>query len=318
MQSKQKEQEQNTTQTVGPNTGKRATVTDSNVVPRLSNTERREVERRARITAVVLHETVREEGERELRRRPLALACSGLAAGLSMGFSLMSQGLLHTYLPAAPWTPLVDNLGYSVGFLIVVLGRQQLFTENTLTAILPLLAHFNLPTFMRVVRLWAIVLVANLVGAYIFSAVIAHTDLFSPTIQHSFSVIAHHSLRGDFGLTVLRGIFAGWLIALMVWLLPASEGTKMHTIVLLTYLVSLGGLAHIIAGSVDVLYLVNTGAISWLTYFVGFMFPTLIGNIIGGTSLVAALNFAQVATETVGSEYSNATVVRGENGVQGR
>ncbi len=314
MQDIQKEQKKNATQKTIAENARHTSAEASSMVPKLSDTDRKEVERRARITAVVLHETVREEGERELRRRPLALACSGLAAGLSMGFSLMSQGLLHTYLPAAPWTPLIDNFGYSVGFLIVVLGRQQLFTENTLTAILPLLAHFNLSTCIRVARLWAIVLLANLVGAFIFAAVIAHTGLFPPAVQHSFSAIAHHSLHGGFGLTVLRGIFAGWLIALMVWLLPTAEGTKMHIIILLTYLVSLGSLAHIIAGSVDVFYLVNTGSVSWLTYFVGFMFPTLIGNIIGGTSLVAALNFAQVATETSGSTYSNFAPERQETG----
>src|SRR5947209_8352377 len=137
-------------------------------VRQLSSDERKEVARRANISVVVVHETVREEGERELRRSPAALAWSGLAAGLSMGFSLVTQGLLHAYLPAAAWTPLVDNLGYSVGFLIVVLGRQQLFTENTVTAILPLLAHPNLSTFLRIVRLWAVVLLANLLGAFLF------------------------------------------------------------------------------------------------------------------------------------------------------
>ena len=83
----------------------------------------------------------------------------------------------------------------------------------------------------------------------------------------------------------------------MVWLLPASQSTRLHIIILITYLVALGGFAHIIAGSVDVLYLVNTGAVSWLTYLWGFMLPTLLGNIIGGVSLVAALNYAQVATK---------------------
>ncbi|MBV9690384.1 MAG: formate/nitrite transporter family protein [Ktedonobacteraceae bacterium] len=274
---------------------------NSNLVPQLNTTQKKEVEKSTRISALVLHETVREEGERELRRTPIALAWSGVAAGLSMGFSLVTQGLLHTFLPTASWSPLIDNLGYSVGFLIVVLGRQQLFTENTLTAMLPVLAHPNVPTFLRMLRLWVIVLAANLLGAFLFATVIAHTALFSPAIQQAFAEISHHSLQGGFALTVLRGIFAGWLIALMVWLLPASQGTKLHIIILLTYVVSLGGFAHIIAGSVDVLYLASTGAISWLTYFVGFMLPTLIGNIIGGTSLVAALNFAQVASdETVG------------------
>lgn len=264
----------------------------------LSRTERREVARRTNISVAVVHETVREEGNRELQRSPKALALSALAAGLSMGFSLVGQGLLHSYLPDVIWRPLIENLGYSLGFLIVVLGRQQLFTENTLRAILPLLAHRRKKTFFKVIRLWTIVLAANLVGACIFAFIIARTALFPPDIQHSLLVVAMHSLRGDFMLTVLRGIFAGWLIALMVWLLPASEGSRLHIVIIITYIVALGGFAHIIAGSVDVLYLVNINAASWGTYWLGFMLPTLIGNIIGGVSLVAVINFAQVAAET--------------------
>ncbi len=275
------------------------TSSSSNNVPELSSSERLEVAKRARISTLVLHETVREEGERELKRPSKALALSGLAAGLSMGFSLVFQGLLHAYLPAAPWRPLVDNLGYSVGFVIVVLGRQQLFTENTLTAMLPLFTHPDWHTFFKVARLWVVILVANLVGALLFATIIARTAIFPPDIQQAFTQVAQHSMRGDFGLTVLRGIFAGWLIALMVWLLPATEGTKLHIIIILTYLVALGSFSHIIAGSVDVLYLVNTGAVSWGGYFLSFMLPTLIGNIIGGVSLVAALNFGQVAADNI-------------------
>ena len=273
----------------------------SSNVPELTKGERREVARRTRLSAIVVHETVREEGERELQRHPGALAWSALAAGLSMGFSLVAQGLLHTYLRGASWSPIIDNFGYSLGFLIVVLGRQQLFTENTLTVILPMLARPNLRTLWRIVRLWTIVLGCNLIGALVFATIVAHTAIFPPDVQRSFAEISQRSLRGGFGLTILRGIFAGWLIALMVWLLPAAETTRLHIIIIITYLVALGGFAHIIAGSVDVLYLVNAGAISWLTYLVGFMLPTLIGNIIGGVSLVAALNFAQVASEKLGT-----------------
>jgi len=270
----------------------------SDSMPELDQDERGEVNKRKRISPAVIHETVREEGERELRRPPMALALSGLGAGLSMGFSLVTQSLLYAYLPAnASWHPLLDNFGYCMGFLIVVLGRQQLFTENTLTPILPLLAHPSWDKLWVVLRLWALVLATNLVGAFLFATTIAHTNLFPPEIHHAFVDIAHHALRGGFSLTVLRAIFAGWLIALMVWLLPASEGSKLHVIIILTYVISLGGFAHIIAGSVDVLYLVNIGSVSWLTYFVGFMLPTLIGNIVGGVSLVAVLNFAQVASE---------------------
>jgi formate-nitrite transporter family protein len=135
------------------------------LVPELNETERRQAAKRLSISAAVVHEVVRDEGERELTRHPSALAWSVLAAGLSIGFSLVGQGLFRAYLPAAPWRPLVASLGYTLGFLIVVLGRQQLFTENTVTAILPLLAHPNRVTILRVARLWGIVLAANLAGA---------------------------------------------------------------------------------------------------------------------------------------------------------
>lgn len=303
-----KRQETDTPDTAGTKTASPAEqgMPPSSLIPELNRRERQEAARRASLSVVVVHEAVREEGNRELQRPPMALAISGLAAGLSMGFSMLAEGLIHAYLPATVWRPLLENFGYSLGFLIVVLGRQQLFTENTLTVILPLLAHPQRAVLWKVLRLWTIVLLANLVGALIFAAIVAHSALFPAQIQQAFAEIASHSLRGGFGLTILRGIFAGWLIALMVWLLPASEGTRLHIIIILTYIVSLGGFAHIIAGSVDVLYLVNTGAVSWLSFLIGFMLPTLIGNIIGGVSLVAAINFAQVAAETTNNGNGNA------------
>lgn len=266
------------------------------LLPELSRIERKQVADRVPISAAVVHETVREEGERELIRSAPTLAFSGLAAGLSMGFSMLGEGLLLAHMPNVPWRPAIASLGYSLGFLIVILGRQQLFTENTLTAILPLLAHPDWKTFWRVARLWGIVLLANLLGAFIFATVVAHTPLFPPEVNAAFTTIGREGLRGNFGLVALRGVFAGWLIALMVWLLPAAQNARLHIIILLTYVVALGGFAHIIAGSVDTLYLVSQGTIGWGQALGGFIAPTLIGNILGGVALVAALNYAQVAT----------------------
>src|SRR5690242_21471880 len=99
----------------------------------LNERELEEVERRSSIRAHVVHEAIRVEGEEELHRRSSALAWSGLAAGLSMGFSLLAEGVLRSAIPDTPWRPLVSKLGYTVGFLVVILGRQQLFTENTRT-----------------------------------------------------------------------------------------------------------------------------------------------------------------------------------------
>ena len=151
-------------------------------IVQLSEDEEHEVRKRASLRAAVVFETVRREGETEVSRPALALAFSGLACGLSMGFSLVGTGILRAYTPDAPWRPLFINLGYTLGFLIVVLGRQQLFTENTLTAILPVLDDPDKgKKFLQVLRLWSIVLFTNLVGAAIFSYVVAHTATFPPS-----------------------------------------------------------------------------------------------------------------------------------------
>ena len=109
--------------------------------PYFEEEERAKVSAHTPLRPRLIHEIIREEGEAELRRPVSALAWSGLASGLSMGFSFLTQALLRSSLPDEPWRHLIDSFGYSVGFIIVVLGRQQLFTESTLTAVLPVLVR---------------------------------------------------------------------------------------------------------------------------------------------------------------------------------
>jgi len=261
--------------------------------PELTEHERQEAEDRTSVKATVVHETIRYDGEEELNRPSAALAWSALAAGFSMGLSLVAMALFRAYLPDAPWRPLIARLGYPLGFLIVITGRQQLFTENTLTAIIPLLVRRNLETLLRVARLWAVVLVANLAGAHLFAWVVATTPMFHPEIRHAMFELAKEAADVTFGVAILRGIFAGWLIAMVVWMLAAVDTGRLAIIIIVTYIVGLAGLTHIIAGSVEVLFLVMVGYKSWVAVFIGYMLPTLIGNCIGGASLTAALNHAQ-------------------------
>ena len=153
-----------------------------------------EAEERTSPSGSVVYEAISKEGVDELNRPSSALAWSGLAAGMSMGFSLVTEGLLRTYLPDAHWRPLVAKFGYSMGFLMVILGRQQLFTENTLTVILPLLKERKLSVFWNVARLWAVVLVANILGALIFAAVISHSSVFDPDLRKTFDELGHEAM----------------------------------------------------------------------------------------------------------------------------
>jgi formate/nitrite transporter FocA (FNT family) len=244
----------------------------------------------------VIYRAIRQDGDYALCLTSMELAYSGLAAGLSMGFSLIGEGLLRAHLPEAPWAPLVSKFGYALGFLIVILGRQQLFTEQTLSSILPLLSpdrpHGNLP---NVARLWIVVLLANLAGAAGLALVTAWTPAFSGEVQAAFSKIGNEALSHGFGTQFIRGIYAGFLIATMVWLLPGAGHARLWIVVILAYFVGVAGLAHVIAGSSETLYVVFKGEHAFGEYLVGFLVPAFLGNSVGGVALVGALAHAQHA-----------------------
>jgi len=265
--------------------------------PRKEEQQVEHIEERSTPPTPVIYEIVRRYGEDEMARPATSLWWSGLAAGLSMSFSLLALALLKLHLPETEWQRLVVALGYPVGFVMVVLGRQQLFTENTLTPILPLLHNRDLGTLASVLKLWALVLVSNIVGTWAVGSVLAHTSIFEPRIADAFVDLSRHTIEGTFATTLVRGIFAGWLIALMAWLLPATRGSGAHIIVVMTYVVALGEFAHIVAGSVECAFLVQSGRASLSQYAWDFFLPTLLGNILGGTTLVALLNYGQVAAE---------------------
>ncbi len=273
------------------------TYEDTRVSDELTEDEKHEVHERVRPRAIVVLETIRAEGEVELRRPTSALAWSGLAAGLSMGFSLVTMGALRAALPDTSWSSLIVKLGYPVGFVIVIIARQQLFTENTLTPVIPLLHDRNPETFKNVLRLWATVLLSNLVGAFLFALVVGRTAVLPSQVRTELGVISHQALAGSFGDQFIRAIFSGWLIALVVWMLPTAESSRLFVIVLLTYIIGIGELSHVIAGSVEAFYAVVTGLASLSHVLVGFTLPVLLGNLVGGGALVGALHHAQIEAD---------------------
>jgi formate/nitrite transporter FocA (FNT family) len=258
--------------------------------------EEKKIQKAESLDAKTTYEVVRREGLRELERSTGALAWSGLAAGLSMGFSFLSEGLLHSHLPDTGWRPLIAKLGYSVGFVIVILGSQQLFTENTLTPIVPLLSHRTSERFRNVMRLWGAVLVTNILGALLFALVLAKLQVVDPEVHSSLAEISARAMRDGFWVTMLHAVYAGWLIAMMVWMIPAAKPQELLLIVFMTYLVGLGGFAHIIAGATEVFYAGFRELAGWGAVVLGYLVPTLVGNVAGGVTIVAALNHAQATS----------------------
>lgn len=264
---------------------------------KLSEKEVADVEERLRLRAPVVYQIVKQEGEEELARPLSSLWWSGLAAGLAISMSVVTEGLLHMHLPDAPWRPLVENLGYCMGFLIVVLGRLQLFTENTITAVLPLMIERSRHNFYLLLRLWAVVFLANVVGTFLFAAAVTYGGLFAEDQIEAFREISRHFMLKDAAEMALHGIPAGFLIAAMVWMIPSAENSEFLVITAITYLIALGDLSHVVAGSTEAFLLLINGEISAWTTFGTFMIPTLFGNVVGGSVLFTMLAYGQVKEE---------------------
>ena len=263
----------------------------------LSYSELQDVEKRLRLRAAVVYEIIRQQGEEELVRPNSSLLWSGIAAGLSIGFSILAKALLEAYAPDADWKPLIVNLGYSIGFLIVIMGRQQLFTENTLTAVLPLLGRFRLRTLRGLLRLWVLVFCANMVGTFLFACAMLVGTLLDYEQTRALYEISLKLTERDAISVFYSAIFAGWLMAAIVWLLPSAEGAGIFVIILLTYLIGLGEFAHVVAGSVEAFLLFIRGEWSFLEAFIRFILPALAGNIIGGATLFGIIAYGQVKEE---------------------
>lgn len=263
----------------------------------LSGREIEDVEKSSRLRAPLIYEVVRQEGDEEMDRPSFSLWWSGIAAGLSISFSLLAEAILFVALPDQPWRPLVYSLGYSVGFVLVVLARQQLFTENTITVVMPLMAEFSRTNLLRTGRIWGIVLTANLVGTFAAAIFCRFTPALSPDVYSGMLELSRQGLDHGWWETLFRAITAGFLMAAMVWLIPSAKGAELHVVVLMTYLIAISGAAHIVAGSVESFFVLLAGVSGIETVVLGFMVPALIGNIIGGTALFALIAYAQVVEE---------------------
>ncbi|WP_034948138.1 formate/nitrite transporter family protein [Erwinia oleae] len=247
--------------------------------------------------AAAVHEQIRQEGEKELERDGMALLFSAIAAGLSMGASLMAKGIFQANLEGVPGALLLENLGYTFGFIIVIMARQQLFTENTVTAVLPIMHKPTRSNFGLLFRLWSIVLGGNLIGTAMGALAFTHMPIFDDATRTAFVSISQKVMENTPAEMFANAIVSGWIIATMVWMFPSAGAAKIWVIVLMTWLVALGDLAHIVVGSVEVLYLVFNGLISWHDFFWPFALPTLAGNIIGGTFIFALISHAQIRND---------------------
>ncbi|WPZ21740.1 formate/nitrite transporter family protein [Sulfitobacter faviae] len=256
--------------------------------------EERSVSDAAALSPKLIYEVIRREGRDELNRTNRSLIWSGISAGMLISLSVLGEAIFRTYLPDAEWRFLLENLGYSLGFIAVIMGRMQLFTENTITTVLPLMQERSLGVLCSLLRLWGVVLGANVIGAFAAAALFVYTPAIPENILPAIISLSEHATGMGVSEAFWRGIPAGVIVALIVWMLPQADEAAFFLILTFTWLIAAGDFTHIVAGSVEMAALLLHGSLGVGQAIFGFFLPVLVGNIIGGTVVFTLVAWGQV------------------------
>ena len=250
-----------------------------------------------RLTAPEIFHAAQDNAREELKRSSRTLAFSGVLGGLTMGLTGLSVAAVRAIVGSGGWEELVSFLVYPIGFIAVIIGRAQLFTENTLYPVVLILdeRRYLRRHLRQTLRLWAVVFSCNVLGAVCFALLAIRTGALPPDISSQLVALGIGSVSGSASHLFWSGIVGGWLIALVAWMVTASQWTigQVLMIWLLAFVVGIGKFAHCIATSGEILAAVVAGAVSIDAYLRWLLFATL-GNIAGEVIIVSVLNYGQV------------------------
>jgi formate/nitrite transporter FocA (FNT family) len=258
----------------------------------------------ARPSAEDIYQQVATNARQELKRSNAALAISGFGGGAFMGLSALGTAIAVALIGDSPRAHMISRMFYTLGFIVVIVGRSQLFTENTLYPVALVLAEKK--ELWNTLRLWAVVLPANVAGAFAFAALMSWTPALNPAYVESLSRLGAAAIAHPAGAVFWSGVIGGWMIALAAWLVSGSHSItgSVAVIWLLTYIVGLGDFAHCIASSGEIFVTVLLHRAPWMAYPEWF-FPAVLGNICGGVGLVTILEYGQVIYGEAGSKPEN-------------
>ncbi|HEY4596838.1 MAG TPA: formate/nitrite transporter family protein [Thermoanaerobaculia bacterium] len=247
------------------------------------------------------YETILEQeiaaGLTELERRTPALLLSGLSAGLDVSLSLLLMAVMKTLTQGQPRvvSEILVAMMYAAGFLFVVLGRSELFTEHTTLAVLPVLD--GRASLAQLGRLWGLIYVANQAGAALFAAFLAFLGPRLGVIEpRVFGEIASGLVAPPGWVILLSAVLAGWLMGLLTWLVAASRDTigQIFIVSLVTTAIGIAHLHHAVVGAAEVLAGVFSGQGATWPDFGRFLLWATLGNILGGVFFVALIKFGHI------------------------
>jgi formate-nitrite transporter family protein len=249
-----------------------------------------------RPTAHAIYEQVEKNGRQELGRNISSLAISGVAGGMGMGLTALATSIAAAQLGNSGAQQFIVHMLYPIGFIVVILGRAQLFTENTLYPVALVLAQRGY--VLQTLRLWATVLPANILGALLFALLAVKTGALKPEFVTAMAQIGKDAAGGTPAHIFWSGVVGGWIIAMVAWLVSGSHSItgSIALVWLLTFVVGLGGFAHCIATSGEIFATVLSHQLGWLDY-IHWIIPAVLGNICGGVLLVTLFEYGQTQND---------------------
>ncbi len=245
-----------------------------------------------RPSAEEIYQQVARNAREELKRRSVSLAVSGFTGGTFMGFTALGVGILAAMLGTGPKAFLVSRMLYPLGFIVVMIGRSQLFTENTLYPVALILAEKK--ELWNTARLWAIVLPTNLLGALAFAFLIARAHAAPADVVSAITQVGVEGVQHPLWTVFWSAVVGGWMIATAAWMVSGSHSVtgSVGLIWMLTYVVGAGKFAHCIASSAEIMISALNGAVSWTAY-ARWLGPAVLGNVCGGVLMVTLLEYGQ-------------------------
>ena len=231
-------------------------------------------------------------------RSKAELLFSSFSAGLEIGFSIFLMGTLHTLFSGSldpSQLHILLSIAYPLGFVFVIIGRSELFTEQTTLAVLPVLNRNA--SLKNLLVIWVIIYSGNLIGGYVFSFLLSWLPVRMGIISSSsLAALAHNLTDYSWYIILGSGVLAGWLMGLLSWLVTSSQETisRIFIIVLVTTVIGIGSLHHSIVGSIEVFTgMLVSESITGFDYL-NTQFWSTLGNIIGGVVFVALIKFSHV------------------------
>jgi len=249
-----------------------------------------------RPTAHEIFDAVVENAREEVHRSASTLMFSGVAGGITLGLTGLAVACLRSILGPGSWQELVAYMMYPTGFIAVIIARQQLFTENTLYPVILVLDEHHY--LVRTLRLWGLVFVSNIIGAWFFALLAIWSGALRPEIASELIKLGTEAVKQNASHLFWSGVIGGWIIALVAWIVTASRFTigQVVMIWLLTFVVGIGRFAHCVATSSEILSAVTSGVVRPLAYL-QWLWPATLGNIVGGVVIVSMLNYGQVRAD---------------------